>query len=83
MPDWTYRVALKHLYTKREDLEGIQASMTAIAEVLNNDPYFQSFDTSGFNTIPLGDDVFKPVDYANRLLNRMYDYADLHRIWIN
>jgi hypothetical protein len=32
--------------------------------------------------IPAGDDVVPPVDYANRLLDKVYDFADDNRIWI-
>ncbi len=80
---WTHKVKVKHFYTEKEDLESIQTSMTAIGDVLDKTPCFMSFlFTSMFHAIPKGDDVFGPVDYANRLLGRMYDFADANRIWI-
>ena len=82
MPTWNHRVAIRHLYTGREDWESIQASMTAIAEVLEKKPFFSEFDTSKFRAIPHGDEVLGPRDYANRLLDFMYNYADDRRIWI-
>ena len=82
MAKWDHRVAIRHLYTHREDWESIQASMTAIAEVLERKWFFSDFDTSKFRSIPFGDEVFGPSDYANRLLDMMYNYADDRRIWI-
>ena len=37
---------------------------------------------SKFRAIPHGDEVLGPRDYANRLLDFMYHYADDRRIWI-
>jgi len=79
---WLHRVKVKHLFTEKEDHKSIQESMNAIADVLNREPCFAGFETRKFRAIPHGDDVFGPVDYANRLLDQMYDYADACRIWI-
>lgn len=80
---WAHRVKVKQFYIEKEDHESIQKSMTAIADVLDASPCFTLFlDVSGFRNIPRGDDIFGPVDYANRLLDCMYDYADASRIWI-
>lgn len=84
MANWQNKIKLKHLFTDKEDLISIQASMTAIADELDKAPFFRAFVAAhkSFRVIPAGDDVFGPVDYANRLLSELYDYADDHRIWI-
>lgn len=83
MPDWKYKVKLKHLFTEDESHEAIRASMSAVADAVAQHPAFREFNAAPFRQIPEGDDVFKPVDYANRLLNRLYDFADDKRIWID
>ena len=83
---WLSRVALKHLMTTREDYESVQADMNAVADVLATNAAFWAFDRNviaAMRAIPEGDAVFTPVDYANRLLDRMYDFADAFRIWID
>ena len=82
MPNWNHKIKLKHLFTEDESHAAIQASMAAVADVIAKHPAFFNFDVSEFRTIPKGDDIFKPVDYANRLLERLYDVADAGRIWI-
>jgi hypothetical protein len=82
MAKWTSRVKVKHLLMEKEDHASIQASMTAIADVLAATPAFSGFSVKRFREIPEGDGVISPVDYANRLLDRMYDYADRNLIWI-
>jgi hypothetical protein len=79
---WRQKVKIKHLLTEDEDHESIQASMNGIADILDQAPCFWLFSTQKFRKIPEGDDVFGPVDYGNKLLDTMYDYADQHRIWI-
>jgi hypothetical protein len=80
---WDYRVKIKHLLTDAEDWETTQATMNAIADVLEKEPCFRRFyRLAKFREIPHGDDVFGAVDYAIRLLEEMYDYADAERIWI-
>ena len=82
MPEWKYRVKVKQFFTTNEDLSSIRKSMKSIANELKKNDCFNEFDYSSFYKIPKGDKVFKPSDYANRLLSRMYDYADEKRIWI-
>ena len=83
MARWLHNVTIKHLLTDDEDLEGVRAAMNAIADVLEGESSFRRFyRLSKFREIPEGDDVFGPVDYANRLLDEMYTYADDERIWI-
>ena len=80
---WKTTVRIKHLFTDAEDHEGVQSTMNAIADVLESEPLFTYFDAGVFRSIPQGDDVFGPADYANKWLERMYDYADAHGIWID
>ena len=79
---WLTEVKLRHLMTDREDWESIQDSMNKIADVLVKSNAFIGFDVKDFRNIPKGDDFFGPVDYANKLINRMYDFADKKRIWV-
>ena len=82
MPNWNHKIRLKHLFTEDESHEAVQASMTAVANAVAKHMAFRGFNTDKFRSIPQGDDVFKPVDYANRLLERLYNFADENRIWI-
>jgi hypothetical protein len=82
MANWQHRVKVKHLMTEDEDHKTVQENMNAIADVLDKSSCFSRFDTSQFRSIPEGDSFFGPVDYANRLLSRMYDFADFNLIWI-
>jgi len=82
MANWKHRVKVRHLFTENEDHESIKKSMKQIVEVLEKEPCFKYFDLKKFKRIPKGDDVFGPVDYANKLISKMYDYADDNLIWI-
>jgi len=83
MGNWIHRVKIKHLLTKNKDRESIQKAMNSIADVLEVEFCFTGFSIDKFRNIPEGDDVFSPIDYANRLLDKLYDYADRKRIWID
>ena len=87
MTRWTSKVKIKHLLEHNdESLEATQRSMNAIADVLEASPAFNYFDRrwlAKMRDIPQGDDLFGPADYANNLLDRMYDFADSHGIWID
>lgn len=82
MPNWNHKIRLKHLFTEDESHAAVQASMTAVADEVAKHSAFAGVNVAGLRKIPQGDDVFKPVDYANRLLARLYDFADEKRIWI-
>lgn len=82
---WLSKVALKHLMTTDETHEAVQASMNAIADAICKDSAFLSFNRAilaKFRAIPTGDEFFAPVEYANKLISSLYDYADENRIWI-
>jgi hypothetical protein len=79
---WRHQVKIKHLLTEEEDHEAVQASMNSIADVLDQATCFWFFPVNKFRSIPEGDAVFGPVDYANKLLDAMYTYADKRKIWI-
>ena len=81
MKRWTKSISIKYLFTKKEDYKSIQKCMNAIADVIDDSKLIPPFNTEKFRKIPKGDDFFKPVDYANKLLNLWYDYADIHGIW--
>ena len=81
--NWKYRIRIKYLFTEKEDWESIQTSMTQIGNILERTPCFVGFINIGrFKRIPYGDEFMQPIDYANKLLEEMYVYADANRIWI-
>lgn len=85
MGQWNSRVKIKHLMTEDEGHAEVQRDMNAIADALATAAPFHSFDRgilAKMRDIPAGDEFFAPVDYANRLLDYVYDYADRRRIWI-
>ena len=79
---WLSKVKIRHLYTEQEDHKSICQSMNDIADVLSNSLAFHTFQLEDFRSIPKGDHVIGALDYANKLLDRMYNYADENRIWI-
>jgi hypothetical protein len=80
---WIHTIKLKYLLTEDEDYDSIQKSMNAIADVLDADSCFSSFRfKKKMRNIPQGDEIVTSLDYANKLIDKMYDYADQHRIWI-
>ena len=79
---WNSRVNVKHLFTDKSSHSEIQKSMSAIADVLKRSRCFNEFELDDFYNIPKGDNFFTPEDYANRMLNNMYDFADSRGIWI-
>ncbi len=80
MPRWNHKIRIRHLLTENEDHQSVQASMNAIADALSKYPCMLRFDARAFRKIPAGDDVITPLDYANKLLERLYDYCDANRI---
>ncbi len=83
MRKWKSRIRLRHLMTEEEDHESVQNSMNEIADALETSGLFHEFfRLAEFRNIPPGDDFFEPVDYANKLLGTMWDYADYEGIWV-
>jgi len=80
---WITTVKIKHLLTEAEDHTSVQRDMNAVADALARSSFFRQFDIRPFRQIPEGDEFFGPVDYANKLLDKMYNYANYHRIWID
>lgn len=81
--NWINKVKIKHLLTENEDHASVQKSMSAIGELLRKEPSFTTFrPLKNFFAIPQGDEVFGPVDYANKLIDELYNFADDKRIWI-
>ena len=83
MADWQHKVKIKHLFTEKETHKEVQKSMNEVADVLDKNFCFARFDKAQFRIIPKGDKFFSPADYANKLLDRLYDFADENRIWID
>ena len=82
MTNWQSRVKIKHLLTDDEAPEAVRASMASIAEVIEATPSFRNFNTGRFRLIPDGNGIMSECDFANRLMDELYDYADSRRIWI-
>lgn len=79
---WESRVKITHLMTRNEDWESVKISMKEIADALKKEQCFSGFDFKRFYKIPKGDEIIKPSDYANKLIDMLYNYADENRIWI-
>lgn len=81
--NWQYKAKIKHLLTDKEDHESVQAAMIEIADVLAKKTEWNEFRyLEQFRKIPADHDFIEPVEYANLLMSKMYDYADANRIWI-
>ena len=78
---WLKRIKIKHLLTDSEDYNEIQESMNKIASILEQHKEFEDI-VDDMRHIPKGDVYFSPSDYANKMLARMYDIADMERIWV-
>ncbi len=79
--NWKHRIGLKHLLTEDEDYESIQNAMNGIADLLQKECCFEGFTiVEKFRKLPRGDGA---VNFANSLLDQMYDYADENCIWID
>lgn len=82
MTNWKHHVKLRHLFTEKEDLKSVRESMKNIADELKKNDCFKYFNSTPFYKIPKGDSCFGHMDYANRMLGDMYNYADQNSIWI-
>jgi hypothetical protein len=82
MIKWLNKVKLTHLFTENTDHESVQKSMIDIAKVIEAEKCFFGFDTKRFYEVPEGDGVMEPEDFGNKLITKVYDFADIHKIWI-
>jgi hypothetical protein len=78
---WEKHIKVKNLFTEKEDYKSLQKCMKDIVKVLEKE--LPDFNCKDFHKLPKGDKHFTTLDYTNKMLNRLYDYADLHRIWIH
>jgi len=84
MANWRKRISIKEFFTESEEHEDIQISMNRIADELEKHYEFtHSPLLHRMRSIPNGDGVITPLDYANKLLSAMYDIADEELIWID
>lgn len=82
MTNWRKKITgIRELMTEDEDHDSVQTSMNKIADVLEKHHEFREL-TQKFRKIPEGDDFFEPVDYANKLIDEMYNIADGEKIWV-
>lgn len=80
---WRKIIKIKYLLNGEEEHKEVQKSMSAIADILEKHPEFSITNIcTKLRNIPVGDDVITPCDYANKLLDRVYDIADEQNIWI-
>jgi len=78
---WRKKITIKHLLTESEKHEDIQTSMNNIANEL--DKHYEFTELIPFmRAIPKGDKIISSCDYANKIMNKVYDIADFERIWI-
>ena len=82
MTRWDHHVKLKHLMIENEDRSSVVRSMRHIADEIKKYSCFDLFPVHHFYRIRRADDVISSLDYANKLIDKMYDYADANRIWI-
>jgi hypothetical protein len=71
-----HRVQLKHLLTEDVSPGTILRSMGQLSDLIQSNPLFDDFEER---------DAFRDQDdfrHANWLLDRLYDYCDLHGIWV-
>ena len=82
--NWRHKIKIKHLLDGEDQSYGeVQKIMNNVADVLNKHKNILiGFSIDEFRNIPRGDNYFTYEDYANRLLERLYDFADANRIWI-
>jgi len=82
MTQWKKHIKIKHLLNDKEDLESVRKTMETVADILEKHNEFPRDLIDKLRNIPEGDGVITPTDYANKLLDRVYDNADRERVWI-
>jgi len=82
MRHWEHKIKIRHLLAKKEDWKSIQNSMNKIADVLEKDEWFKGCRwIKKFREIPK-DNFIDPADYADKLLEKMWDFCDINNIWV-
>lgn len=79
--NWLHKIKIKHLMTEQEDWKTIQDRMSAIADALeNDDTWFSGLENTirSMRHIPESG----ALEYANDLLDEMYEYCDYYGIWV-
>lgn len=81
---WNHTAEIKHIWKDKNATshEDVLAIGNQLADALAADVAFRYFDASMFRKIPSGDEYFRPVDYFDRMLDKLYDYCDVYRIWL-
>lgn len=76
-PFWKHRIAIKHYFCMSTDWQSVMRSMNQIATALANDPMFDDF--------PSLEEFFAEgsLERSSDLLDRLYDYCDERRIWLD
>jgi hypothetical protein len=78
MTRWLTKIQIKHLFTEDEDYDSVQKSMKAVAQVLKE---------ARFPKRLIDECLTIPEEYslvvANSIMSRVYDYADMERIWVD
>ena len=82
MTNWRKKIKIRNLFTEKEDAESVRKSMNEVADVLKEHREFKHL-IQELRNIPDGDEYFTPCDYANKILNKIYNVADEERIWID
>ena len=81
MTNWRKKIRIKHLFTEEEDFKSVQKSMNNVADVLEK--HFEFKDLIIYlRNIKKGDEVISCCDYANNVLDKVYNVADAENIWI-
>lgn len=75
-PFWKHRIAIKHYFCMSTDWQSVMRSMNQIATALANDPMFDDFASL--------EEFFAEgsLERSSDLLDRLYDYCDERRIWV-
>lgn len=80
--NWQHKVKIKHFFTDNEDYNVIKAAMANVADELAKTRLFPASIIKPFRQIKRGDSFFTAQDYANKALEKLYDFADDNAIWI-
>lgn len=81
---WMYNVNIAKfdLAGKEHDEDAVRKTLSELADYLNQQRCFSRFNAKQLRNIPESDDYFSFEDYVIRALEKMYDYADDNRIWL-